>query len=146
VALMNEGAPLDVILERVRAPERLLSRPYLRPVYDEPEFIVRNTWRLYGGWWDGNPAHLKPAREDRLAEEVSRLCGGAGRLLERAEELSLRGEHPLACHLAEWAGRAAPGDEGIRRGRASVYLRRAGEEMSLMAKGIFTAAADERRG
>jgi alkyl sulfatase BDS1-like metallo-beta-lactamase superfamily hydrolase len=146
VALMNEGAPLDVILERVRAPERLLSRPWLRPVYDEPEFIVRNTWRLYGGWWDGNPAHLKPAREDRLAGEVARLCGGAGRLLERAEELSQRGEHALACHLAEWAGRAAPGDEGIRRGRAAIYVRRAGDETSLMAKGIFTAAAaDDRR-
>jgi glyoxylase-like metal-dependent hydrolase (beta-lactamase superfamily II) len=30
------------------APE-LLDRPYLQPVYDEPEFIVRNIWRFRGG-------------------------------------------------------------------------------------------------
>ena len=61
--MMNEGAPLDDIIHTVRAPRRLLERPYLRPVYDEPEFIVRNVWRLYGGWYDGNPARLKPPRD-----------------------------------------------------------------------------------
>jgi len=24
--------------------------------YDDPEFVVHNIWRLYGGWYDGNPA------------------------------------------------------------------------------------------
>ena len=57
--LMNAGARLDEALHTVRPPERLAARPYLRPVYDEPEFIVRNVWRLYGGWWDGNPSTLQ---------------------------------------------------------------------------------------
>jgi alkyl sulfatase BDS1-like metallo-beta-lactamase superfamily hydrolase len=140
IALMNEGASLDVILERVRAPEQLLARPYLRPIYDDPEFIIRMTFRLYGGWWDGNPAHLKPARDDVVAREVAQLAGGASRLAERAREVSEAGDHALACHLAEWAGRAAPEDPGIRAVRACVYQRRAEVETSLMAKNIFTAA------
>ncbi|MGH9017907.1 MAG: MBL fold metallo-hydrolase, partial [Acidimicrobiales bacterium] len=71
LALMNAGARLDEILHTVRAPAALLDRPYLRPVYDEPEFVVRNIWRLYGGWWDGNPATLKPAPEAALARELA---------------------------------------------------------------------------
>ena len=54
IAMMNAGATLDDIVHTVTAPPALLERPYLRPIYDEPEFVVRNLWRLYGGWYDGN--------------------------------------------------------------------------------------------
>jgi alkyl sulfatase BDS1-like metallo-beta-lactamase superfamily hydrolase len=143
LALMNAGATLDDVLHTVRAPEHLLARPYLRPVYDEPEFIVRNIWRRYGGWYDGNPAHLKPAPEAALAGEIATLAGGAARLAERATTLAEAGELALACHLAELAVRAAPGDAGIRAARAAVYKRRAAAETSLMARSIYRAACDD---
>jgi alkyl sulfatase BDS1-like metallo-beta-lactamase superfamily hydrolase len=143
VALMNEGARLDDVLQNVRAPVHLLERPYLRPIYDEPEFIVRNVWRLYGGWWDGNPAHLKPGPEARLAAEVASLAGGARRLIERANELAEAGELATAAQLAEWAVQAAPSEAAIARARAAIYARRVEEEKSLMARGIFRAAASE---
>jgi hypothetical protein len=60
----------------------------LQPVYDEPEFIVRTIWRLYGGWWDGNPATLKPASERALALELAGLAGGPAALAARAVELA----------------------------------------------------------
>lgn len=145
IALMNSGARLDDVLANVRAPEHLLARPYLRPVYDEPEFIVRNLWRLYGGWYDGNPAHLKPARERALAEELASLCGGAANLAARGEALADAGELALACHLVEMASQAAPSDPGIAAARASVYRRRAAASESLMARGIFEAAARESK-
>ena len=56
LAVMNAGGRLDDAIHTVRAPAELEARPYLRPVYDEPEFIVHTVWRQYGGWWDGNPA------------------------------------------------------------------------------------------
>jgi len=108
---MNAGLAIDAILHEVRVPDALLEKPYLRPLYDEPEFVVRNIWRLYGGWWDGNPAHLKPPRDTELASELAAFAGGAGRLAARAE----------------------------------VYERRRKQELSLMAKGIFAAAARESR-
>jgi alkyl sulfatase BDS1-like metallo-beta-lactamase superfamily hydrolase len=143
LGLMNQGARLNDILHEVKAPERLLARPYLRPVYDEPEFIVRNIWRLYGGWHDGNPAQLKPAREAAVAAELAALAGGAGRLASRAEELSAAGDHRLACHLIELAYQAAPKDGEIAALRSRIYQTRAGVETSLMARGVFTAAARE---
>ncbi|MGC1284896.1 MAG: alkyl sulfatase dimerization domain-containing protein, partial [Streptosporangiaceae bacterium] len=82
--VMNRGGRLDDAIHSVRPPADLEARPYLRPVYDEPEFIVRNIWRLYGGWWDGNPATLKPAPERALAAELAALAGGPVVLADRA--------------------------------------------------------------
>ena len=115
LALMNEGAPLDHIINEVAPPPELLDRPYLQPVYDEPEFIVRNIWRLYGGWYDGQPSHLKPAPEAAQAAEVARLAGGVEALTARASELADAGDLRLACHVADWAHDAAPDDAEARR-------------------------------
>ncbi len=145
IALMNRGARLDQILAEVCAPPELLARPYLSPVYDEPEFIVRNLYRLYGGWWDGNPAHLKPAREVDLARELAALAGGAAALAARAEQLAGTGELALAAHLIELAATAVPADREILALRASIYAERASRERSLMARGVFTTAAAESR-
>jgi len=49
LAMMNEGATLDDVLHGVVVPEALLERPYLRPVYDHPLFIVRNLVKRQGG-------------------------------------------------------------------------------------------------
>ena len=140
---MNAGASLDEILHTVQAPAELLERPYLRPVYDEPEFVVRNVWRLYGGWWDGDAAQLKPAPRSAVATELAQLAGGADKLIDRAEELADAGELRLACHLAELAGRAAPTDRSIWKARAEIYAKRAKSERSLMAQGIYRAASEE---
>jgi len=141
LAMMNTGASLDEIVHTVRAPARLLERPYLRPVYDEPEFIVRNVWRLYGGWYDGNPARLKPPRDASVAAEVTALAGGAAVLAERALAVADAGDLRLAAQLAEWALQAAPDDPRARDVLGEVYARRVAAESSTMAKGIFRWAA-----
>lgn len=141
--MMNAGEVLDTIVHSVTVPDDLLSKPYLRPLYDEPEFVVRNVWRQFGGWWDGAPSRLKPAPDAVLATELAGLAGGAGALIERAQTLSEQGEHRLACHLADLAGWAAPADVGIHRDRAIIYRSRRKQETSLMAKGIFAGAARE---
>jgi alkyl sulfatase BDS1-like metallo-beta-lactamase superfamily hydrolase len=148
LALMNEGARLDDIVHEVRAPDELLAKPYLRPIYDDPEFVVRGVWRLYGGWYDGNPAHLKPAPDAALAAELAALAGGPTVLADRALALAAAGtdaELRLAGHLAELAAQAAPGDEGVQRARAEVFGARARAETSLMARGVFAWAESESR-
>jgi alkyl sulfatase BDS1-like metallo-beta-lactamase superfamily hydrolase len=143
IEMMNAGARLDEILHTVTAPAHLLERPWLRPVYDEPEFVVRNIWRLYGGWYDGDPAHLKPAPATAFARELAELAGGATRLAERAAELAAAGDLRLAGHLAEIAAQAAPDDKGVHTVRAEVFGARAVLEASTMSKGIFSWAQHE---
>ena len=144
--MMNAGARLDEIIHTVRAPQSLLDKPYLRPIYDEPEFVVRNVWRYYGGWHDGNPAHLKPAPDTAVAAEIAALAGGPAKLAARARELAAAGDLRLAGHLAEWAAAAAPEDADAQRARADVFETRVAAEASTMSKGVFGAAARESRG
>ena len=145
LAMMNAGARLDEIIHTVRAPAHLIDKPYLRPIYDEPEFIVHNVWRLLGGWYDGNPATLKPAPDAAVAAEVAALAGGAGALARRAVAVAEAGDLRLAGHLAEWAALAAPEDRAVHAARAEVYDRRRAVETSTMARGVFGGAARESR-
>ncbi|MBI1330331.1 MAG: MBL fold metallo-hydrolase [Alphaproteobacteria bacterium] len=143
--LMNSGARLDQIVHTVRLPNEILEKPYLRPVYDEPEFVVRNIWRQFGGWYDGNPSHLKPAEDARVAKEVAQLAGGVDALAIRARELSQAGDHRLACHLAEMAALAEPDSKNAHAARAEVYEKRMASELSLMSRGIYGQAARTSR-
>ncbi len=144
VSMMNAGMRLDAIMAEVEVPSGALERPYLRPVYDEPDFIVRNIWRLYGGWYDGNPARLKPPVDGRLAAEIAGLAGGPHALIERARALAGSGDLATACQLVEWAWQVAPDDQAVVGARAEVYRARADREMSMMAKSIYLAAAVEQ--
>ncbi len=159
--LMNQGARLDEILHAVEAPRHLMERPYLAPVYDEPEFVVRNIWRLYGGWYDGDPSTLKPAPGAALASELAALAGGAPALADRARALAeaakeeaadssrsaagraFSTELRLAGHLAELAVLADPSDPGVRRIHSEVFSVMASVATSTMAKGIYRWAASE---
>ena len=128
----------------MKVPSEVLEKPYLRPLYDEPEFVVRNIWRLNGGWWDGVASHLKPAPNADLGAEIASLAGGPDVLMRRAMEL-LDSDIRLACHLADLAGWAAPDDPAIHADREAVYEQRRNVEKSLMSKGIFKAAARDSR-
>ena len=140
---MNAGQALDTIVHEVRVPQEVLDQPWMQPVYDEPEFVVRNIWRLYGGWYDGNPARLKPPPDSALAQEVATLAGGTDNLVRRAVELAAAGDLRLAAQVAEWAVQADPGSIAAHGTRAEVYRARRAEEASLMAQGIFGSAAHD---
>lgn len=144
--MMNAGARLDDLIHGVKLPSHFMNKPYMKPVYDEPEFIIHNIWRLYGGWYDGNPSRLKPAPDVVLAAEMAQLAGGVARLSARAEELAATGREEdmrLACHLVEMAALAEPDNRDVHMARANVYGARRKAELSLMSKGIFGWAERE---
>ncbi len=141
--LMNEGATLEAVVHEVKPPAALAEKPYLQPIYDEPEFIVRNLWRLDGGWYDGIASHLKPAPHQAQAEEVAALAGGADVLMGRALKRMAEGDLALAAHLIDWAVAAAPADRAAHEARMRIYAARASAATSTMAHGIFRAAALE---
>jgi alkyl sulfatase BDS1-like metallo-beta-lactamase superfamily hydrolase len=143
IEMMNAGERLNTIIHTVRIPEEQLAKPYLRPMYDEPEFMIRNVWRQFGGWWDGYPSRLKPSPDDVLAREIVALSGGVHAVITRAHQLAENGDLRLACHLADFAGDAAPDDPEVHEVRARIYELRRKSELSLMAKGIFKGASRE---
>jgi glyoxylase-like metal-dependent hydrolase (beta-lactamase superfamily II) len=137
---MAQGERADDIAGAVQPPADLAEVPYLQPLYDRPEFVVRNVMRLHGGWWNGNPADLLPATEAARAREIADLAGGVAALCARARAL-VESDAALACHLAEWAALAAPAEPEAQRTKRDVFTARAAAEPSLMARNIFLAAA-----
>ncbi len=141
LALMNTGASLDKVIHEVAVPEHLRSQPYLQAVYDHPDFLVRNVWRLYGGWHDGEPDNLMPAPRAQQAKEWVDLAGGIDRVLERASELYDADDLRLACHIIEFAVLAEPNSKDAHLLRGKIYTARAEQQTSSMARNIMGHAA-----
>jgi glyoxylase-like metal-dependent hydrolase (beta-lactamase superfamily II) len=140
LALLEQGSPPHVdIVRGVELPTS--SSPWLSPIYDDAEFIIRNVIRHYGGWFSGRPSELKPAPRSDVAREIALLAGGAGALVDRARALAAAGDLRLASHLADYALEAAPEDAAVREGVAALYRARAAGEESLMAVNLFRSAA-----
>ena len=141
LVLMNQGCTLDQVIHGVEIPAHLLERPYLRPVYDHPQFLVRNIWRRYGGWYDGEPDQLLPAPRAEQAREWVDMAGGVGPVLQRAAELAAAGNLRLACHLVEFAVLAEPESAEAHQVRREVYAARSAQQESSMARNILNHAA-----
>jgi alkyl sulfatase BDS1-like metallo-beta-lactamase superfamily hydrolase len=141
LTLMNQGVSLDTVLHEVEVPAHLRDRPYLRPVYDHPQFLVRNVWRRYGGWYDGEPDNLLPAPRRQQAHEWVTLAGGVAAVLARAEALVAEGDLRMACHLVEIAVLAEPDNGDAHAVRSTVYRARAEGQTSSMARNILLHAA-----
>jgi alkyl sulfatase BDS1-like metallo-beta-lactamase superfamily hydrolase len=141
--LLNKGANVYEIIEVVKPPASLSGVPYLQPIYDEPEFIVRNVVRCLGGWYSGVPSELKPAPRAQQARELVELAGGLAPILARAQRSLAAGDLRMASHWADWAVEAEPESLEAHALRGEVYQRRVEAESSTMSKGIFRAAAQD---
>jgi len=140
VAKMNEGKWLEDILREIDYPPT--DKPWLRPIYDHPEFIARNVYRLYGGWYSGDPAEILPAHSHDIARELVAVCG-ADKLLARARALRDAGDLQLACHIAGFVRKGDPDNREAWQLWRDLFAARIEAETSLMARGAFHAAVRE---
>jgi alkyl sulfatase BDS1-like metallo-beta-lactamase superfamily hydrolase len=140
VAGMNEGKWLEDIIRDMDWPPT--DKPWLQPVYDHPEFIARNVYRLYGGWYDGDPANMLPAHSEEIAAMLIGATGAAP-ILERARKLRDDGELQLACHMVDFVRKGEPENREAWELWRELFTARAATEQSLMARGAFFAAIRE---
>jgi glyoxylase-like metal-dependent hydrolase (beta-lactamase superfamily II) len=140
LAVLEDGSPPHVdVVHAVELPHT--DSPWLQPVYDEGQFIVRNIIRYYGGWFTGRPSELKPAPRHDVAVAVAALAGSAAALAEVAAQKAAAGELAVACHLADFALEADPADGSVQQAVAAIYDQRAAAETSLMAINLMNSAA-----
>jgi glyoxylase-like metal-dependent hydrolase (beta-lactamase superfamily II) len=140
---MNSGQSPEQIFHEVDPDPELSKRPFLRVIYDDPKFIVRNLVQLWGGWWNGNAADLLPATWAEQGGEIAELAGGVDALVVRGRELIEQGNLPMACHVAEWATRGQPADTGAQELKRDAYGERLAAARQLMAQGIYRAAMND---
>ena len=141
LALMNQGKSLDTCIHEVEVPSHLRDQPYLRPVYDHPQFLVRNVWRRYGGWYDGEPDNLLPAPRVEQAKVWVELAGGVDLVMARAKSALDDGDHAIACHLIEFCALTEPTNQDMWALRGEIYRARSATHHSSMARNILHHAA-----
>jgi alkyl sulfatase BDS1-like metallo-beta-lactamase superfamily hydrolase len=138
VSMLNEGKWPEEILRSFEWPEEFAESPYLAPIYGHPYFIVQALLRQYHGWFDGNASHLFPSTASEIAEEVLKLAGSPGEVLDRARALARHGSTQLALHLVDFV---LDGDMELRTEalelKAECLSRLADEESSFIARNIF---------
>jgi glyoxylase-like metal-dependent hydrolase (beta-lactamase superfamily II) len=138
IKVMEDGSPPHVdIVHSVELP--VSDSPWLQPIYDEAEFIVRNVVRYFGGWFSGRPSELKPAARDQVAQAIASLAGGAAGLVVEAQRFVALGDLVMASHFADYALEAAPSDPAVGQAVAEIYDARAAKETSLMAINLHTS-------
>lgn len=144
VGALNAGQDHNTIVTGFRAPEDLAQLPYLRPVHDRPEFVVRNVIRRYGGWWNGRISELVPPTTADHARELVTLAGGADAYVHRARQIADE-NLPLACQLAEWAVLGDPDSIAAHRCFIDLIEKRLETETAFQARGILRTAANQSR-
>jgi alkyl sulfatase BDS1-like metallo-beta-lactamase superfamily hydrolase len=140
VALMNRGKWLEDILREIEIPPT--DKPWLQPIYDHPQFIARNVYRLYGGWYDGDPANILPAHSEEIAAALVGATG-ADPILSRARKLRDDGDLQMACHLVDFVRKGDPANREAWDLWRDLFKARAEAETSLMARGAFLSAIRE---
>jgi len=137
ISYINMGMPLDDILQKVKFNEELMQKPYLRPLYDDPIFIIHNLWRQFAGWWDFQIHHLKTVSESELAKETAKLYPDVNGQLEHIEKLLSDRKIKLAIHFMEMAYKANQTNPLVLEARIKVLEQCEEGETSLMAKNII---------
>ncbi|MFP6639031.1 MAG: alkyl sulfatase dimerization domain-containing protein [Myxococcota bacterium] len=110
VERMNQGMGVVEIVHDIEFPSELFDVPWMKPLYGDPEYIVRDIFRAETGWWDRNPTALHPAHPDAAGAAVLSAITDQAAVLDRARELAQAGETQLALHVVDLLA-LAPGDE-----------------------------------
>jgi alkyl sulfatase BDS1-like metallo-beta-lactamase superfamily hydrolase len=138
--LMNQGKSLNEVFHQVKISSEILNKPWLRPVYDDPKFLIKMIWRRYGGWWDGEYDRLLPDTRENEAKEWIELSGGVDNVIKKALDNLINKKFKLAAHLIEVAFYADKENKKLHDARKEIYAALSKEQDSSMARNIFNHA------
>ena len=144
VQRMNAGMGEEEIVADMVYPDHLFDRPWMRPTYGAPEYIVRDIYREENGWWDRNPTNLHPAPPDDAAAAVLSAIGDPRAVLDRARALADGGDLQLALHVVDLIA-LAPGSQPevveARTLKAELCRSRAREVQPFVSKSCYHSSA-----
>ena len=144
VSRMNLGMGVLEILHDIELPEELFDRPWMKPLYGDPDYIIRDIFRSETGWWDRNPTTLHPSHPDAAGAAVLSAIADPEAVLVRARGLAESGETQLALHVVDVLA-LAPGDEpavvAARELKAELCRELAKTARSFVSQSLYVSSA-----
>ena len=141
LSFMNRGKTLDFVIHNVKFDTVAMKLPWLKPVYDDPQFLIRMIWRRYGGWWDGEYDRLFPTPRSEEAKKWLELVGSLDKIIDQALVESEAGNHNIAAHLIETALHANPDSENVHSARIKIFSSFSKIQSSSMGRNILNHAS-----
>ncbi|MEH6579675.1 MAG: alkyl/aryl-sulfatase [Amphritea sp.] len=138
---MNKGLMPDQLVEYVRLPEHLSSKPYLQEFYGTVEWSVRAFFAGKIGWFDGNPSHLFPFSEQLQAERFAALIGEE-KLLQTLHQAMEDEDYQWALHLSDSLSHIGRAEE-ILPVRIEALKMIADQQMNATARNYYLTCALE---
>jgi uncharacterized sulfatase len=99
---MNRGLTPDEIVEVVKLPHGLSTKPYLKEFYGSVPWAVRSIYCGHLGWFDGNPSNLFPLPPKEAAKRLAVLAGGEEKLIANLRRSIEHEDWQWACQLADY--------------------------------------------
>ena len=145
VRMFNEGlTPLE-IAEQIKLPASLQQTFSNRGYYGTLRHNSRAVYQAYLGWFDGNPANLNPLPPSQAGIKYVELVGGAGALLDRANEAYARSEYRWAAELLNHLVMAQPAHVQARELLAQTYDQLGYQAESGPWRDVYLSGAFELR-
>ena len=143
VRSMNEGRTPDEVVEIVKLPKALASRPWLAEHYGRVDWSVRGVFHGYLGWFGGDAADLSPLSRKLRAERMATLAGGSEKLRDRATAALAGGEARWALELSGHLAALGEFTDVAARVRASALRMLASAETSANGRNYYLTQAME---
>jgi alkyl sulfatase BDS1-like metallo-beta-lactamase superfamily hydrolase len=118
VRAINKGMTPDEMANTIRLPNHLDEHSWLYPGYIDNEYGVRGQYRGILGWYSEDTADLHPPTPEELSEVIIAGFGGAGRLIDSAEEAYREKKYNLTAKLLSYVLAVEPANETARQLKA----------------------------
>jgi alkyl sulfatase BDS1-like metallo-beta-lactamase superfamily hydrolase len=141
IAGMNRGLTPDQLVQEVKLPEALASKPYLQQFYGTVPWAVRSIFAGMLGWFDGNPTNLFPLAPKDRAERIAALAGGKDALLQGLRDAEKAGDHQWAAELADTVLAYDPASAEAKSIKAQALIALGRQQISANARNYFMTSA-----
>jgi alkyl sulfatase BDS1-like metallo-beta-lactamase superfamily hydrolase len=143
---INRGLLPEEIVEKVKLPAHLASKPYLREYYGTVAWSVKNIYNGYLGWFSGNATDLNPSPIRERAEAMARLAGGRKALLEQAEDALRKEDYQWVLMLADACLALEPGAQSAVKLKVEALRALGRNQGNAGAKNYYYTQAMEMEG
>jgi alkyl sulfatase BDS1-like metallo-beta-lactamase superfamily hydrolase len=145
VRLMNRGYTAVECAEMVRLPASLAGEWFSRDFYGTVSFNVKAVYQRYLGWFDANPAHLRPLPTVEAAKKYVEYMGGSAAVLARAREDLRRGEYRWVAQALNHVVFAEPENREARELQADALEQLGYQSESAVWRNFYLTGAMELR-
>lgn len=143
--LANHGLTSTEIAEELRLPPALEADPTLRGYYGTVSHNAKAIYQRYIGWFDANPAHLRPHPPEQSAFRYVEYMGGPDEVLRRARASFDEGDYRWVAEVVGHVVFSDPGHVEARALQADAFEQLGYQAESAPWRDFYLTGAQELR-